>query len=179
MNWWQMAFIEQMALITVVSVTIGLLLGYLLSYLVITRVLKEPFKKPFAKKRETTGQQVREQAEERGRGEAAVVKGLLESIALDLVGEVENNHRIATAPWTGKLLAFQTHVWDTSVDKTRLSPASLREDLTQAYVDMRLANNIVWSSMEFGARSPTLDNHYVKLCTNIAVKLNRIAPLLK
>ena len=58
-------------------------------------------------------------------------------------------------------------------------PANLREDLTQAYVDMRLANSIVWLSTEIGHRSKNLDENYVKMCTNIAERLDRITALIK
>jgi len=160
----------------------------LLRLQIITRILR----KPFSKKRKLTEQQFEEQltrevkgarklreAEERERKEAAMVEEPLESIAPDLLAEVKNNRRIATEPWAGKLLSFQTHAWDTNQDEIHKLPANVREDLTQAYLDMRLANSIVWLSTELGRRSHNLDENYMKLCTNIAVRLNRITPLLK
>ncbi len=119
------------------------------------------------------------EAEEEERKEAAVVERLLESIAPDLVAEAENNHRIATEPWSDKLLPFQTRVWDARQDEVYKLPGNLREDLTQAYVDMRLANSIVWLSTELGRRSHNLDENYMKLCATIAVRLDRVKPLLK
>ena len=77
------------------------------------------------------------------------------------------------------MLSFQTHAWDTSQDEVHKLPANVREDLTQAYVDMRLANSIVWLSTELGRRSQNLDENYIKLCTSIAVRLDRITLLLK
>ena len=170
MGWWQGPLVILPCIIG------GLLVAYLLSYLIITRVLKEPFRKPFSKKRKITKQQLKEQVK---RKEAAVVEEPLESVAPNLVTEVRNNRRIVTEPWAGKLLPFQTHVWDTSQGEVYKLPGNLREDLTQAYVDMRLANSIVWLSMELGRRSHNLDENYMKLCANIAVRLDRITPLLK
>lgn len=183
---------QQGVLIILTCIVGGLVVGYLLSYLITTRILKEPFRKPFSKKRKLTKQQFEEQltgevaeagkvreVEEWERKEAAVVKEPLESIAPDLVAEVKNNRRIATEPWVGKLLSFQTHAWDTNQDEVHKLPANVREDLAQAYLDMRLANSIVWLSTELGRRSHNLDENYMKLCTNIAVRLNRITPLLK
>lgn len=102
-----------------------------------------------------------------------------EPIVPELVAEVENNHRIATEPWTGELLPFQTGVWDTSPDKVHILPANLREALTETYTDMRLANSIVWLSTELGRRTHNLDENYMKLRTNIAERLDRIKPLLE
>ena len=118
----------------------------------------------------------REAEEAKRTKEAAVVEEPLESIAPDLLAEAKNNRRIATELWTGKLLPFQTNVWDTSQGEVFRLPRNLREDLTQAYVDMRLANSIVWLSMELGRRSHNLDENYMKLCANIAVRLDRITP---
>ena len=119
------------------------------------------------------------EAEKQERKEAAVVEEPQEPIVPELVAEVENNHRIATKPWTGELLPFQTGVWDTSPDKVHILPANLREALTETYTDMRLANSIVWLSTELGRRTHNLDENYMKLRTNIAERLDRIKPLLE
>ncbi len=169
MDWWQIV------LIVLIAIVVGLLAGSLISYL-ITRFQKKPIfekreaavvvegkKEPFSKKRET----------------AAGVKEQLKPTAPNLLAEVENNLRIATEPWTGQLLPFQIDVWDTNQDIVHRLTANLREELTQAYVDMRQANRIVWFSTELGHRSQYLDENYTKLCTNIATRLDRITPLLK
>jgi hypothetical protein len=193
-DWWQIV------LILLVAVVAGVLAGGLVSYLV-RRFLRKPFieksevttvveeqpkftkpalpaedektpsieriasllKRPFVQKREST----------------VVVEEQQALTAPDLLAEVENNHRIATEPWAGKLLQFQTEVWDASQDGVANLPTNLREDLTQAYVDMRLANSIVWLSTELGRRSNNLDKSYLKLCTNIATRFDKIMPLLK
>ncbi len=164
-----------------------------------TTVVEEPLKSTapdllaeLIKKREMMGQQAKEQskreaeaakkvreAEKQQRKEAEVAEAPLKSTAPDLVAEVENNRQIATQPWTGKLLPFATGVWDASRDGVPALPVNLGEDLTQAYVDMRLANSIVWLATELGRRSQNLDDNYTKLCTNIATRLDKILPLLK
>ena len=119
------------------------------------------------------------EAEKQEGKEAAVVEEPQEPIVPELVAEVENNHRIATEPWTGELLPFQTGVWDTSPDKVHILPANLREALVETYTDIRLANSIVWLSTELGRRTHNLDENYMKLRTNIAERLDRIKPLLE
>lgn len=181
MVWWQGI------LIVLACVIVGVVVSYLLSYPVVRRILKKPFRKLFSEKRKIIKQQLQEQlkreveeagkirgAEEPERKEAVAVEEPLESIVPDLVAEVKNNHRIATEPWSDKLIPFQTRVWDTRQDEVYELPRNLREDLTQAYVDMRLANSIVWLSAELGRRSHNLDENYIKLCSNIAARLDRI-----
>ncbi len=96
-----------------------------------------------------------------------------------LLAEVENNRMLANEPWTGKLIPFQTYVWNTNPAELNTLPASLREEMAQAYSDIQLANSIVWLATELGRRSPSLDENYMKLCTNIAARLETIEPLLK
>ncbi len=119
------------------------------------------------------------ETEKQERKEAVVVEEPLKSVVPELITEIENNHRTATEPWAGKLLPFQTSVWDTNPGELHILPENLREDLTQAYTDMRLANSIVWLSAELGRRSHNLDENYMKLCTNIAERLNKIKLLIE
>lgn len=100
-------------------------------------------------------------------------------VTTELLAEVEQNLKLATNPSSGKLVPFQTKVWDLSRNGLQTLPVNVREDLTQAYVDIRLANSIIWLSTELGRRSPNLDESYTKLCGNIATRLNRVTPQLK
>ena len=159
MDWWQAV------LVVLISVAVGFLVGGLISYL-IARLRK----KPFVLRRETV--EIVEVVE-------VVAEEQSEPAAPDLFTEIENNHRIATEPRTDELLPFKTQVWDTSQDEVHKLTANLREELAQAYLDMRQANDIVWLSTELGHRSQTLDEHYMNLCPRIAVRLERIMPLLK
>jgi chemotaxis protein histidine kinase CheA len=122
------------------------------------------------------------EARETGKEEAEKVTVGGEQVKIDtpgLLAEVENNRMLANEPWTGKLIPFQTYVWNTNPAELHTLPASLREDMAQAYSDIQLANSIVWLATELGRRSPSLDENYMKLCTNIAARLETIEPLLK
>lgn len=157
MDWWQIV------LIILVSIVLGLLAGGLISYL-IARLSRKPLPEmPFLKKRAVT---------------AAVGEQLKQTLP-DLLAEIESNRRVATEPWTGNLLPFETQVCATSQDVVHKLPAKLRTALAQAYEDIRLANGIVWLATELGRRSQDLDEYYIKLCDNIAAKLNSISPLQK
>lgn len=102
----------------------------------------------------------------------------LETSVNDLIAEVEHNLNISTKPWSGKLLPFQTNVWDTNQDIYTIT-ANIRLDLTQTYADISLANSIVRLSIELGHRRQDLDDKYRELCTSIAERLNRIKPILE
>lgn len=94
--------------------------------------------------------------------------------ASGLLAEIKGNLQIATRPWRGELVPFQTSLWDTSRDGFKTIPAHLQQDLSQAYADMRLANDIVWLSKELGRRSRDLDESYRKLCNRIVVRLEKV-----
>ncbi len=122
----------------------------------------ESFEEPFSERSEAT----------------PAVEESAEPVQLDLLTEVENNRNIATKPWTGDLQPFQTRVWDTAQDEVNKLPANLQGDLAQAYVDMRLANNIVWLATDLGRRTRNLDENYMNLCTSVAARLARVILLL-
>jgi len=92
----------------------------------------------------------------------------------DLFLEIESNRRIASQTWTGDLQSFQTQAWDNKGDEVHSLPPEVREELTQAYFDMSLANSVVWLATEMGRRSPSLDESYLKLRSTIADRLNRV-----
>ena len=143
----------QILLIVLASIVAGLCLGALSSYVI----------KRYLGKREPT----------------PPVEEQLKYSAPDLAEEVTNNLKIATQPWTGKLLPFQTQVWNTLQNEFNKLPDDLRNELAQVYIDIRLANNIVRLSIRFDHRSSELDENYVKLCTSIAERLDRMKPLIK
>ncbi len=150
MSWWQIA------LIILGSIVVGLAVGYLLNYLIVTittRLREKPASKPQT---------------------AAVIPETPQNTVPDLFVEIEINRRLASQTWTGNLQLFQTQVWDTKRDEVHLLPTELREELVQAYFDMSLANSIVWLATEMGRRSSSLDESYLKLCTSIADRLNRL-----
>ena len=163
MEWWQIA------LILIASIIIGVAVGVLLRYLILRFVPKHDITLPSAsplrliKKPRTS----------------SVPEGLLKLTAPDLLAEVKHNQKIATEPLGEKLLPFQTSAWDVHQYELNKLPSNLRDNLEQAYADMRLANSIVWVSTEFGRRTNNLDEKYVKLCNSIAERLDKITPLKK
>jgi hypothetical protein len=92
----------------------------------------------------------------------------------EFIEELKSNLLIATTPWQDKLLPFRTGCWDTKHGEGEPLLVVHHQDLIQLYVDIGLANNIVWLATEMGHRSKELDDSYIKLCTNIAEKIKRV-----
>jgi hypothetical protein len=101
-----------------------------------------------------------------------------ESPKSDFIKELETNLAIATATWADKLLPFQTSCWDANHGESEPLLTAHHQDLIQLYVDIGLANNIVWLSTEIGHRSKELDESYIRLCAGIAERLKRVVPSL-
>ena len=97
-----------------------------------------------------------------------------ESSKSDIVKELEINLSIATTLWSDKLLPFQTSSWDSKHTEDEPLLTSHIQDLIQLYIDVGLANNIVWMVTEFGHRSKELDESYMKLCASIAGRIKEI-----
>jgi len=97
-----------------------------------------------------------------------------ESSKSDIVKELEINLSIATTLWSDKLLPFQTSSWDSKHTEDEPLLTSHIQDLIQLYIDVGLANNIVWMVTEFGHRSKELDESYMKLCASIAERIKEI-----
>ena len=89
-----------------------------------------------------------------------------------LLLEIKSNSVTAKAPWSGKLISFQTAAWDRKPSELDL-PAAAMEELNEAYVCIRLANRLVWLSEDLGRSSEEIGENYVKMCKNIAERLDR------
>jgi hypothetical protein len=147
MLWWQIV------LVIFISLIVGLPLGVLLKY-VIARIKKRPLLK---------------------RDEKIVIKPEQTNyITPELLEEIERNLSIAGEPQADKLVSFQTEIWKTGQDEIHRLEADLREALVQAYMDINLANVLVWLATDLGRRSENLNEHYRRLCREIAEKLNRV-----
>jgi len=96
----------------------------------------------------------------------------------DFMQELEYNLDIAAKQRLDKLTSFQTKCWDTSHGEYEPLLTDHHQELIQLYVDIGLANNIVWLATEIGHRSSELDDSYLKLCNGIAESIRRIAPSL-
>ncbi len=103
-----------------------------------------------------------------------MVKHLPQSSRSNLDRELDSNLTIASTPWAYKLLQFQTSVWDSKHGEHEQLMTSHTQELIQLYVDIALANNIVWLSTELGHRSKELDESYIKLCKGIAERIINI-----
>lgn len=102
---------------------------------------------------------------------------LEETSTSDFIKELKTNLVIATTPWADKLLSFQTGCWNTTHGEGEPLLIAHHQDLIQLYVDIGLANNIVWLATEMGHRSKELDDSYIKLCANIAEKIKMLMSL--
>jgi len=92
----------------------------------------------------------------------------------DIVTELQTNLTIASMPWADKLISFQTKCWNNNHGEFNPLLTTHHQELIQLYVDIGLANNIVWLATEIGHRSKELDDSYIKLCSGIADNIQKI-----
>lgn len=90
--------------------------------------------------------------------------------------ELENNLSIATRPVVGKLVPFQTHIWNNRRSEFNIFPVDLRRQISESYVDMLLANDVVWLITELGRDSVELKNSYTRLKNKVAERLQQTMP---
>ena len=136
--------------------------------------------KKYTASKPKTEEKDREVSFKRENGETEVGVEQVEPTVIDrLLVELEKNHELSIESRSDKLLPFQTHTWDVSPDALKMLSVNLQWELTQAYLDMYIANNIIWFLDEFDRKSPVLDDQYMKMCNQIAAKLSRIIPMLK
>ena len=109
-----------------------------------------------------------------------VFKEQIENIGLkkELLSEIRTNLKIATTPWTGKPLRFETTKMDNNKGEFDSLISDYRADIREAYTDMAMANNIVWLVTDLGAGSKDLEDSYVKLCVKISERLSKLLQAL-
>jgi hypothetical protein len=95
------------------------------------------------------------------------------------LAELEKNLDIASGSMHNELIKFQTEVWDTKRSEFNYLTTEVRNELTEAYVDMLLANNIVWLVTELGRDSQDLLASYRSLSDKVAERLQRLIPMVK
>jgi hypothetical protein len=93
--------------------------------------------------------------------------------------ELEANLSIAIQPSVNKLANFQTDIWNTRRSDFNQVSSQLLSELTEAYVDMLLANNIVWLVNELGRDSQDLRASYSELKIKVAERLRRVLPQIQ
>jgi hypothetical protein len=97
----------------------------------------------------------------------------------DVLIELENNLTIASRPMTNKLENFRMEVWNNKRSEFDILTQEIRGELTEAYTDMLLANNVVWLVTELGRNSQDLITSYNKLSNKVAERLQRIMPAIR
>jgi len=126
-----------------------------------------------------TGSGNEETAEKRNNAAETTI-GQLEPITIEqLLVELEKNLDLAIDPKITKLKPFQTDIWDTIVGIPETLASDIKWQLTEVYLDIYEANNIIWFLTQFNYKSPELDDQYVGVCTRISDRLNKIVPVLK
>jgi hypothetical protein len=90
--------------------------------------------------------------------------------------ELENNLSIASKPVTDKLISFHTDIWNTRRSDLNTLDQQLVGEISEAYVDMLLANNFVWLVTELGRNNRDITDSYSNLTVKIAERLRRIIP---
>lgn len=163
MSWWQIV------LIIAGAVSVGVGAGYLANRLlpVIIHHSKE-----FSRKSPAAPRVVAPPIEKIVQGPVERASEVAPSVP-DLFAEIEHNRRLASAEWNGELQPFQTRVWDNLGDEGHLLPDEIKNELTEAYSDMSLANSITWLSTEMARRSSSLDESYLRLRSSVAERLNK------
>jgi hypothetical protein len=90
--------------------------------------------------------------------------------ALALI-ELQTNLKIATTPWDSTPLPFQTEIWDRNIGQFDTMGEERRRNLGEAYLDMHMANQIVWLFTSLGSISNDLAASYRLLCAKVAERL--------
>ena len=200
MDWWQVAII--LLLLGLISVITGMIAGIPLSNLILQRREQvslgknwtspksesqsistnqfDELLKKYGVSEPKNDKQGSEETFQRENDESATVVGQAEPIVIDrLLAELEKNHGLSIESRPDKLVPFQTDIWDASPDVPNILTSSLKWELTQAYLDMYMANNIIWFLKEFDVESPVLSEQYKEMCDRIAASLSKVIPILK
>jgi len=119
----------------------------------------------------------------RNRKPSTIKSSQLEKVSKNRINHLlsknwKTNLTIATAPWKRQADAFSNSLLDAKLEKVEPSLMSHLQDLIQLYVDISLANNVVWLETEIGHRSKELDESYIKLCSGIAQRIKGIVPAI-
>jgi hypothetical protein len=97
----------------------------------------------------------------------------------DILTELEKNLTVAGQPVSDHLHNFYTDIWSTRRSEFNSLDQVLLSEVTEAYVDMLLANNLVWLTTELKRDSQELTASYLKLKEKIAERLDRIMPQIR
>jgi len=142
--------------------------------------LLEKYGVPKIKNDKQDSEETLERTLERENDESVTIVEQADPMVIDqLLAELEKNHALSAEPRPDKPELFQTDIWDANSNVPNILTASLKWELTQAYVDMSLANNVIWFLKEFDVASPLLSERYKELCDRISTSLGKVIPILK
>ena len=200
MDWWQTTIL--LSGIGLISIIVGIITGIPLSNVIIRRKKQTSI----ANKRSsfefqpnhTTKDQLDEllkkyglfEPNKTGSGDAETADtikskaetkiGKVQPTAIErLLIELERNLDLAIDSKITQLKPFQTDIWDNIVGIPETLTLDLKWQLTEVYLDIYEANNIIWFLAQFNYKSPELDDQYVGVCARISDRLNKIVPVLK
>jgi hypothetical protein len=91
-----------------------------------------------------------------------------------LLAELESNYANATSTWTGQIKTFTSMVWNSRPAELEAMEPSLRNEISEAYVDMHLANRFAWLAEGTGYINIELSKGYLKIREKIAERLKLI-----
>ena len=114
---------------------------------------------------------------ERLEGQPRELEQKIKIAAPAMLQEIRTNLFNATKPWDGLVVPFQTEVWYKEPDSLRSLPVNLQNELSEAYIDIGLANDIYWLLNKLNHRNPELDKAYLSLRLKIATRLGRIVSI--
>ncbi|MFC1958553.1 hypothetical protein ACFLV6_01355 [Chloroflexota bacterium] len=95
-----------------------------------------------------------------------------------LIVEVEKNLIQAREYSNGEPMPFATQSWDEKYEGNPILPEYLQNELSKAYLEINLANNVAWLWNDLGSRNPGLKEMYAELCAKIADILDNVRYLL-
>jgi hypothetical protein len=178
MSWGLLPFI-------ILDVVAGIAAGLLISYYILRRQNKSfPLFQIFQKKslKTESGESAEPPAPPPHIAEDPPPQATESPAVLDqagLIQELENNLEIASRPMGEKLGKFQTEVWDAGQSWFNKNKPPFLNELSDAYLDMQLANNVVWLVTELGHESPDFRASYSEVKNRVALRLKRVLPKVK
>ena len=75
-------------------------------------------------------------------------------------------------------MPFATQSWNEKHEGNSILPEYLQNKLSEAYLEIEVANSIVWLWNDLGSRNPDLKKRYAELCIKIADILDNARYLL-
>jgi hypothetical protein len=101
------------------------------------------------------------------------------SLATDLIVELDYNLRIINEFDGRKLLPLQNRAWLAHLFSNNKFPIDLEHQLEQVYIDISLWNNMLWISTELSHQTDFSNQRYQESLFNISERLKKIRQIIK